>query len=222
MSARHSATRTARTTFLAAMCLLAVACSNSSDSYLVGGVEAPPGPTLPAPVSTYPDESVVAWAPPATTTPSSSAPPTTVAWVEQEAVEKVVKQLLNIDGSLGFTAANTVEGEKIVPILAQMEKTLSFPAPVEIQVVYVTEFTKVQCDEAGVLYPCANSGFVIKSKGKVESQVIGSTLVKQDGKWLISARTACGFLAYFRAPCPIKWKVPPSEAGLLPSTTVNP
>lgn len=199
-----------------------MSCSNSSNTQLVGGVEAPPGPTLALPVSTFPNETVVAWAPPSTTTPSESAPQTTVVWAEREAVESVVKQLLDVNGGLGFNAANTVEGAKILPVLAQMEKTLFFPAPVELQVVYVNEYTKEQCDESGVSFPCAQSGFVIKSKGEVVSQVVGSTLVKQDGKWLISARTACGFLAYFRVPCPIKWKLPPSDAGLLPSTTVKP
>ena len=221
MLARRSATRTARTVLLAATCIVAVSCSSSPSAHLVGGVEAPPGPTLALPVSTFPNETVVVWAPPVTTAPSGTATPTTV-WAELEAAELVVKQLLNVDGGLGFTASNTVSGDLIEPIVAQMDKTLFFPAPVELQVVYGTELTKTQCDDLGVSHPCANLGFAIKSKGEVVSQVIGSTLVKKDGKWLISARTACGFLAYFRAPCPVKVQAPPSEAGLLPSTTAKP
>lgn len=222
MTARRGALHTVRALLLAATCVVAVSCSSSTTGNLVGGVEAPSGPTLPLPVSTMPNETVVVWTPPTTTTPASTAPPTTAVWVEREAAEKVVKQLLNTNGGLGFSAANTVDGHKLEPIISQMDETLYFPAPVEIEVVYATEFSKAQCDNAAVSFPCANLGLVIKSQGKVVSQVIGSTLVKKEGKWLISARTACGFMTYFRAPCPLDVKAPPADTEMLPSTTVKP
>jgi hypothetical protein len=190
------------------------ACSTSTstanDRVFVGGVEGPSAPTVTAAEPSI-EGDVVVWSPPTT-----QVPVTTVfdvsTWAEKDAVEAPILRQFNEDGSIGLTADEIERGDELIGALRQVKNALPFPAPLKVGIVGGKPNDKDSCIGSGNTYPCAQVQWVLLSQGKPVSAAFTAIVVKDGGKWKISARNTCALMRYFRTPCPIT--LPPAPSGL--------
>jgi hypothetical protein len=195
------------------------ACSTgatTSSNVLVGGVEGPVAPTISAAPSQTGD--VVVWSPPTTQVPVVTVFDVST-WADKDAVEAPVLRQFNEDGSIGLEADDVERGEELISALRQVKNALPFPAPLKVGIVGGKPNDKETCTASGNTYPCAQVQWVLLSEGKPVSAAFNAVVVKDDGKWKISARNTCALMMYFRTPCPIT--IPPAPSGLQIGTSTT-
>jgi hypothetical protein len=132
--------------------------------------------------------------------------------VDKDAVEAPVLRQFNEDGSIGLTADEVERGDELIDALRQVKNALPFPTPLTVGIVGGRPFDKNVCTSTGNSYPCAQVQWVLLSQGKPVSAAFTAIVVKDEGKWKISARNTCALMMYFRTPCPIT--IPPAPGDL--------
>jgi hypothetical protein len=140
-------------------------------------------------------------------------------WADKDAVEAPVLRQFNEDGSIGLEADDVERGEELISALRQVKNALPFPAPLKVGIVGGKPNDKETCTASGNTYPCAQVQWVLLSEGKPVSAAFNAVVVKDDGKWKISARNTCALMMYFRTPCPIT--IPPAPSGLQIGTSTT-
>ena len=189
------------------------ACSTattSSDNVFVGGVEGPVAPTVTAEKPARSGD-IIVWSPPTTQIPVTTVFDTST-WTDKDAVEAPVLHQFNEDGSIGLTVDEVERGEELIDALRQVKNALPFPTPLTVGIVGGRPNDKEACAGSGNIYPCAQVQWVLLSQGKPVSAAFTAVVVKDEGKWKISARNTCALMMYFRTPCPIT--IPPAPSGL--------